>query len=155
MFVLKKRRVAINGTKWWMRLTLAVSLAAFLNGVFANAAHASQDACRPVKVCAPVRDVAPLPPACKPVRVVKSVAPLPPACKPVRTIGPVHETVRVLALPVRVVHAVHLALASGHVRRRGVVEKETVVPQPATAPAGTTPAATPTTPLPPPPDTKA
>ena len=42
----------MNGTKWWTEWILAVSLAAFLNGVFANVAHADQDACRPVKVCA-------------------------------------------------------------------------------------------------------
>ena len=145
----------MNGTKWWTRWILAVSLAAFLNGVLANVAHAGQDACQPVKVYVPVKDVTPLPPACKPVRVLKTVTPPPPACKPVRTLGPVHETVKILALPVRIVHAVHLALASGHVRERGVVEKETTVPQPATAPTGATPAATPTTPLPPPPATKA
>jgi hypothetical protein len=73
------------------RLIGLVMAVALLAGGVANKANAGLGACKPVKVCEPVK-AAPAVPACKPVKPLpppeacKPVKPLPPpeACKPVK-----------------------------------------------------------------------
>ncbi len=120
---------------------LAIALALLANGV-ANKASAGPGACKPVKVCEPVK-AAPLP-ACKPVRALplpetcKPVKPLPPpgACKPVGACDRVDTHGKLV-----VVHD-HIARFVSRFTRHGAGKEVYYdAPQPA-------PSATPTTPAP-------
>lgn len=119
----------------------------------------SPAACKPVKACAPVTRVTPLPPACKPVvKVCAPVTPLPPACKPVKllappvnacapvkTCEPVHE--HLAALHGHLVALLHPTWWKGHAWKHGVVDGEYTAPQ--LAPAAADPAPIPIAPKPP------
>ena len=89
---------------------LAIALALLANGV-ANYALAGVGACKPVKVCEPVKAV----PVCKPVKVcepVKAVPvckpvkplPLPEVCKPVKVCDPVDAREKHVVLHDHVAH---------------------------------------------------
>jgi hypothetical protein len=130
-----------------MKMISAAGLAALVIGLTAEVVEAGPDPCQPVQACAAVKVVAPLPKACKPVKVF---APLPRACEPVKDCATVHEYGPIVSLPIRLVHAVHVVLLTGHLPRR-LEEKEYGVPQPVPAPTGPAPAPAPAPPLAPPP----
>jgi hypothetical protein len=85
---------------------LVIAIAVLANGV-ANQASAGPGACKPVKVCEPVK-AAPVPPVCKPVK------PLPPpeVCKPVKACDGVAQAKRAVLQD-------HIARFVSHFKRHG------------------------------------
>jgi hypothetical protein len=71
----------------FFQLVLIFAAIAFLNGAAIGWAKGLPGACKPVKVCEPVKVVPPVK-VCEPVKVI----PLPQTCEPVKTCDPVKGT---------------------------------------------------------------
>ena len=102
-------------------LALLVGLAVALSLALSGVANAGIGACEPVKACAPVQVVTPLPAPCGPV----VVTPPPKACEPAKVhlgqLVPHGHLVHALGARIRTV---------AYALKHGVVETEYTVPQP-------------------------
>ena len=126
---------------------LAIAVALLANGV-ANKANAGPGACKPVKVCEPVK-AAPAVPACKPVKplpipeVCKPAKPLPlpEVCKPVKACDGVDAHTKYAVLQDRIARFV------SHFKRHGTGKEVYYdAPQPAPSQTPPTPAPAPQSP---------